>query len=148
MQTSDSNQNNVSIVTPQATPRRRRIGKWLSLAVVVLVLGGGSVWWLLRDDSRTVEAEATATVEITAEGFIPETVKIKKGETITWINKDTQPHQTASDPHPTNDGLEELNSEEPLAEGESYTATFEEAGTFTYHDELNPTGIKATVVVE
>lgn len=149
METSDSNQNNVPIITPQpSAPKRRRMARWLTLAIAAFVIGGGAIWWLARDNDKIVQAAPAASVEITADGFVPQTIRVKKGDTITWTNKDTQPHQTASDPYPANDGQVVLNSQEALAEGESYTATFENIGTFTYHDELNPTGFKATVIVE
>lgn len=149
METSNLNQNQgVPVVTPQPTQRRRRMARWLTLAAVVLLVGGGSVFWLVRDSNEVVEAAPAATVEITADGFSPQTIKVKKGQSIMWVNKDTKPHQVASDPYPTNDALPELNSDEPLAEGESYSATLENAGTFTYHDNLDPVSHQATVIVE
>lgn len=147
METSNQTQG-VPIITPQTGPRRRHIGRWLTLAALILVVGGGSVFWLVRDNNKVAEAAPSATVEITATGFEPQTIKISKGQSITWINKDASPHQVASDPYPSNDALPSLNSDEPLAEGESYSSTFEETGTFTYHDNVNPAGPKATVLVE
>lgn len=149
MQTSNLNQNQgLPVVTPQSPPRRRRIARWLTLAALVLLVGGGSVFWLIRDNSDVAEAAPAATVEITADGFSPQTIKVKKGQSVVWVNKDTTPHQVASDPYPSGDVLPELNSGEPLAEGESYSAMLENAGTFTYHDHLDPVGHQATVIVE
>jgi plastocyanin len=149
MQTSNFGPNqNVPVITPPVVPRKRRMARWLTLAALVLFVGGGSVLWLVRDNSTVVEAAPSATVEITRDGFVPQTIKVKKGQTIVWVNADTAPHQVASDPYPTNEALPILNSEEPLAEGESFAAVLEEAGIFTYHDELNPMGPRATIIVE
>lgn len=150
METSNLGQNqNVPIITPQpAAPKRLRTARWLTLAVLLFLVGGGSVYWLIRDNNRLVEAAPSATVEISSNGFEPQTIKVKRGQTVMWLNSDSRPHQIASDPYPTNETLPSLNSEEPLAEGESYTATLDETGTFTYHDELNPVGPKATIIVE
>jgi plastocyanin len=150
MESTNPNQNQpVQVIAPQpARPHKRRFAKWLTLAALIFVVGGASVLWLVRDNATEVEAAPAATVQITPTGFVPQTIKVKKGEVVTWVNADTKPHQVASDPHPSDDGLDTLNSDEPLAEGESYTATFEESGTFTYHDEADPIGFTATVVVE
>lgn len=149
MEIPNLNQNQgVPIVTPPPAPRPRRLTRWLTLAVAVFIVGSGSIFWLIRDNNRTVEAAPSATVEITATGFVPQTIKVKKGQGVMWINQDTASHQIASDPYPMNDILPTLNSAEPLAGGESYSAVFEESGTFTYHDNLDPIGYQAIVIVE
>jgi plastocyanin len=88
-----------------------------------------------------------AQVEITKGSFSPATLKIAKGDIVVWTNKDTSPHQVASDPYPSNDTVPGLLSD-PLAANESFSFTFDETGTFTYHDNLNPLKLKGTVVVE
>src|SRR3989344_4327240 len=90
----------------------------------------------------------SAQVSILKEGFTTQTIKIAKNQQVTWVNQDEGPHQIASDPHPTHDGLAGLDSEEPLAKGDSFSFIFEEAGTYTYHDHLNPSTIKGTVIVK
>ena len=89
-----------------------------------------------------------AEVGITAAGFNPATIKIKKGQIVSWTNLDDKPHQVASDPFPTSETLPGLRAEAPSEKGESYSFTFEESGTYTYHDRLNPLKHKGTVVVE
>jgi plastocyanin len=81
-------------------------------------------------------------------GFTPETVKIKKGQTVQWMNEDATPHQIASDPYPSHTLLPHLVAPEPLGQNESFNFTFEDSGTFTYHDDLNPADFKGTVIVE
>ena len=90
-------------------------------------------------------------IEITGSGFSPQTLTIKKGETVTWINKDTEGHWPASAMHPTHtvypgSNIEKCRTAEEesifdacreLAPEESYSFTFNEIGSWGYHDHLN-----------
>lgn len=87
-------------------------------------------------------------IKVTSKGFEPQTITVKKGTTVNWINEDTKPHQIASDPHPTHANLPELNSGLPLGDDEVYTFTFDKTGEFTYHDHINPFKFKGTVIVQ
>jgi len=93
-------------------------------------------------------SDDTAQVVISNDGVDPATIEIKKGQSVQWVNNDGKPHQIASDPYPDQTLLPGLDSEEPLTEGETYSFTFEKTGTFTYHDHLNPSDIKGTVIVK
>lgn len=149
MEQSNTNPQNISVVTPQATqPKRRRTAKWLAFGVLVLMIGVASALLIRTNGAQDAQAIADVTVEVTASALQPQTVKIKKGASVTWVNKDTGPHHIASDPYPEATLVPSLNSGEPLSTGDSYTHTFEDSGTFTYHDQLNPTVLKGTVVVE
>jgi len=119
--------------------------------VVVLVLAGLAVVSLLTPQESGPQqetAQATAYVDITDTGFTPQTLQIAKGTKVIWVNKDASPHQVASDPYPDHTALPGLFSEKPLAAEESYSFTFSQAGTFTYHDHLHPEAFHGTVVVK
>lgn len=149
MEQSNVTPQNVPVVTPSsAQPRRRRPMKWLALGLLILMIGIASALLIRSNDGQDAQAVADVTVEVTATALQPQTIKITKGGSVTWINKDTAPHHIASDPYPEASTLPGLNSGEALSSGDSYTHTFEQAGTFTYHDQLNPTILKGTVVVE
>ena len=127
-----------------------RSGKWLIIGLVlaiVLVLAVAAVLFVKNRNDQAVNANPAATIDISKTAFSPATVKIKKGQSVTWVNDDTVPHQVAADPYPTHASLPELHSTS-LNQGDSYTFTFEKKGTFTYQDPLYPTTLKATVVVE
>lgn len=135
---------------PTLSPERPKKGKGMRLLVVVVVvvlLGALAGYFLMNRGSSASESD-TAQVVITAARFTPSTIKIKKGQSVAWVNQDGQAHQIASDPYPSEDLLPALNSQEPLARGESYTFTFDKAGTYTYHDHLNPLALRGTVIVE
>ena len=91
--------------------------------------------------------EAAVIVTISAAGFSPASLAIKAGTTVTFLNNDTVPHWPASNPHPTHTGLVGFDSKAGVAPGASYSYTFEAAGSFGFHDHLNP-GMTGTVVVE
>lgn len=86
-------------------------------------------------------------VEITAAGFSPQSITIKAGQAVTWINKDKSSHQVASAVHPTHLVYPPLNTIGLLTSGEGKPLVFPQAGTFKYHDHLNP-GFTGEVVVE
>src|SRR5436309_7501804 len=72
---------------------------------------------------------ATATVQIKRSSFVPRLATIKTGDTVKWVNADTQNHQVVS-----NNG----SFVSPiLGPGHSYSHRFNAAGTYRYHDGLN-----------
>ena len=94
----------------------------LPLAAVAALAVGAS--------PATPAATATKTVQIKRTAFSPTTVTIRTGDTIRWVNSDTQNHQVVS-----NNG----SFVSPiLAPGRVYRHTFNAAGTYRYHDGLNP----------
>ncbi len=79
----------------------------------------------------TPASTATKTVQIKRSAFSPSSVTIKTGDSITWVNADTQNHQVVS-----NNG----SFVSPiLRPGGRYTHRFNAAGKYRYHDGLNPT---------
>lgn len=99
--------------------------------------------------SGTAPTTTTAgtTVNITSAGFSPATVTVSPGTVVTFVNTDTKPHWVASDPHPVHTGLPGFDAKSALAPGASYSFTFTTAGTYGYHDHLNPS-TRGQVVVE
>jgi plastocyanin len=79
--------------------------------------------------------------------FDPGAVTVAKGTTITWQNKDEIPVQIQSDDFGTTPTVPGQFSSEPLNPGETYTHTFDDAGSFGYSDPFHPF-IKGTVVVK
>jgi plastocyanin len=86
----------------------------------------------------TPAATATATVQIKRSSFSPTTATIKTGDTVKWVNSDTQNHQVVS-----NNG----SFVSPiLGPGKSYSHRFNASGTYRYHDGLNA-AVKGTIKV-
>ena len=82
---------------------------------------------------------ATKTVQITRAAFVPKTVTVNSGDSVTWHNSDSRDHQVVA-----NNGA---FASPVLRAGQSYTFTFDRGGTHNYHDALYPSR-KGTVVVK
>jgi len=82
-----------------------------------------------------------ATNEILIKGFAFsfDTIEIKAGEEVTWVNEDGAPHTV------TSDSGSELNSGS-MSKGVSYSHVFNTPGTYAYHCGFHP-AMKAKVVV-
>lgn len=123
-----------------------------SLPKKILLLGGlllilSILTGLLIYFKKPLKSFPQAQITITSQGFDPQTLLIKKGTRVTWINQDTSLHQLSSDPHPLHSSLPSLSSS-ALQKNQSYSFTFDSTGNFTYHDEKNPLKLKGTVVVQ
>ena len=89
---------------------------------------------------------STPGCEDTADGcFIPSTVTIEVGETVTWENNDTAAH-TASGGNPT-DGLTGPWDSSLIMAGGSYSYTADTEGTFDYFCMVHP-WMRGTLIVE
>lgn len=124
---------------------------YILLAVIVIALVGIIGMFVMRKPKPInvpVIPVAQATVTITKTGFVPATIKIKKGQQVTWTNTDTKDHQVSADPHPSHSSLPNLSETSKILPQESMSFTFEKTGTYGYHDELNPLTLKGTVIVE
>lgn len=119
---------------------------WLIIAAVFLA-AVTTLYIVASRQSEQRQGVEAMQVSITSEGFNPSTALIKPGTTVRWTNLDQQPHWVASNPHPEHDGLPGLDAGEPIGPDNTYTYTFNETGTFGYHDHLNPE-LNGTIIVE
>ena len=85
-------------------------------------------------------ASETYNVEIKNFAFSPLTLTIKKGNSVVWNNQDSVTHTIKSD------SGNEIDSSS-LSNGETYSHTFEIAGTYDYHCGIHP-NMKAKIIVE
>lgn len=81
---------------------------------------------------------ATQTVQITRNGFTPQNLSISVGDTVTWHNAATPDHQVVA-----NDGS---FASPVLHSDQTYSHTFSNAGTFTYHDAFARTHVGTVTV--
>lgn len=141
--------------------KRSKYQKLTPIVVVVLVVGLIGLGLLLRPTlSKTVtkspQADAATTtsnvpfklnlyqaqIAINARGFTPSSVKIQKGDSVAWIRKDSSLHLIVSDSGPAS-----FKGQGALQFNDIYLTTFNTTGTYTYHDQLNPS-LRGTVIVE
>lgn len=76
---------------------------------------------------------STASVSIKNLAFDPTPINIAAGTTVTWTNNDSVTHTVTSD----SDSSESFDSGH-LAPGATFTHTFNNAGTISYHCTIHP----------
>src|SRR5215208_106034 len=72
----------------------------------------------------------TMTVSIEDFFFSPANMTVAPGTTVTWVNNGQAPHTSTAD-----DGAWDSGTLQP---GESFSFTFDQAGTYTYHCSIHP----------
>jgi amicyanin len=84
-------------------------------------------------------AVATSSVAISNFAFGPAAITIKAGTTVTWINKDEEPHTVT---------FNQLGTKSPNLTGtaNTYSQSFSTPGTYDYHCSIHPF-MHGTVVV-
>lgn len=85
-------------------------------------------------------ASSGNSVEISNFAFSPATLTIKAGDTVVWTNQDSVSHTV------TSDSGSELGSS-TLGNGQTYSRTFNTAGTYSYHCSIH-TYMKAKIIVQ
>lgn len=90
---------------------------------------------LLKQKTEVRPAEAgggssNSDVAITGFAFDPGTIEIEPGSEVTWSNDDPAPHTVTA--------LDGAFDSETLDSGDSFSYTFEEAGTYTYRCNVHP----------
>lgn len=110
-------------------------------------------------DVNVNTAPMTATVTYNGSTFSPQEVTIKKGGTVTWKNTSGGSMWVASAQHPAHTVYSGTSRTEHCPDtsgtafdqcvgGGDYSFTFSKAGTWGYHDHLNPSAFGKIVVVE
>jgi plastocyanin len=82
------------------------------------------------------------TISIKNFAFEPSALTVKTGTTVTWVNNDGASHTIVSDT-----GSPASFSSDPFTTGASYTFTFTQPGTYSYHCSIHPS-MKGTVTVQ
>lgn len=105
-----------------------------------------------------VEGSEENIIEMTVSGFKPSVLVVSKGETVLFKSTDGTKRWPASNIHPVHtvypgsniskcDSAEESQIFDACAEVSEYSFTFNEAGSWNYHDHTNPTKT-GTIIVE
>lgn len=86
------------------------------------------------------------TVTYADSGFTPNSVTVKKGTTVTFVNESTGNMWVASAVHPTHQLLPGFDQLKSVANGGTYEYTFDKVGTWKYHNHVSA-GDTGTVIV-
>jgi len=110
--------------------RTRRVARFLSLTG----LGGFAILGLFAGFALSGRAEyvgAAAQVRISPLfGFIPSSLSVKSGTTVTWVNDDEFPH-TVTSPEGT-------FASQAIQSQEAFSFRFDAPGTYTYFSGFQP----------
>ena len=111
-------------------------GDGTTVTVTLMAVGGAA------GTPAAASEQGGAAVEVDIQDFAynPASVTIEVGQSVTWTNQDSAPHTaTTRDRDVLQSGT--------LNQGESYTQTFDTAGTYEYFCEFH-TNMKGTVVIQ
>lgn len=118
----------------------------LIVIIVILVIIAGAVYFLQQPKStqnnqsnQPINNEANGVLNITIQNFSfnPAELSIKKGSTVTWTNQDTMPHKISGSSFQS----------DALNKGQSFSFTFDTAGTFDYVCSIHPY-MKGKIIVQ
>jgi plastocyanin len=110
------------------TMQRKNLAATLLFATILAALLCGALY--LRPGLAASDAKAAVTIDNYA--FGPRTLTVKRGTTVTWTNKDDDVHTVKSDEGP------QTFKSSALDTGDSFSVTFDKAGTYQYICSIHP----------
>jgi len=148
---------------------------WVSALLVVIIIGLGAWWYTAQapttapevnndagmPDDGVAPSTTPAVIKVIhfEDGFGPATVTVAKGSTVTWDNQSGGSMWVASAMHPAhaaysgttlaqhcNDAADV--SFDQCKNGDTYSFTFDKAGTWAYHNHSNASQFGKVIVVE
>ncbi len=109
----------------------------LCLLSLVLVLGSIFYFVKLKGQQRVLSGEVTISYS-SSKGFVPDNVVVKVGTKVNFKNLSSKGVWPASDFYPSDTLYPDFNSQKEIQGGNSWSFTFNNLGSWSYHDDLNP----------
>jgi plastocyanin len=113
----------------------------ISKITIAALLSGSSLFALtgeMKDASSSGAGQSK--IEIKDFAFNPQTITVKSGEKITWINRDEEPHTVVS-------VEKQFKKSSALDTDQEFTITAGAPGTYTYYCSVHPK-MTGTIIVE
>lgn len=141
------------------------MNKVITAIVIILIIVGGYFLFFNKSNTPTTDNTTTSagketinpsastntakkvTVNYTDNGFSPASITIKKGDTVVFVNQSSGSMWAASNPHPIHTDYSAFDEKATVDSGGSWSFTFEQVGTWSYHNHKSPSDT-GTVVVE
>jgi len=120
------------MITP--TPKIRTAALLCAISFLnlsILALGG---------EMKNADGTKQNRVEIKDFAFNPQTITVKSGEKVTWINRDEEPHTIVS-------VEKQFKKSGPLDTDQEFTVTAGAPGTYTYFCSVHPR-MTGTIIVK
>jgi plastocyanin len=121
-----------------------RATRWLCLLAAAALLAAlfgcapSSAGTLVPTAPSVAPSAGGATVLVQGFAFVPPTVTIKAGETVTWTDEDGVPHDATFSDFTTG----------YISKGQSFTRRFDKPGTYTYICKEHRAMAAASVIVQ
>lgn len=118
---------------------RRRLPILFTLALALAACGGGDE--AATDPGGDAGGAPSASNEVAIDGFMfmPDSIEVPAGTTVTWTNQEAPEHSIQ-------DGADLFPESEALGQGMSFSFTYDTPGSYPYVCGIHPY-MKGTVVV-
>lgn len=123
---------------------RSHFSRILIFAAVLCALVGGVFLYLTL--SKEVSPKEYV-VTLTDNGFSPNEISIKEGDTVRFRSERQRPFWPASDLHPTHTIYPGFDSRFPIHPQKEWSFTFTQQGRWRYHDHLDPQHLGLVIVL-
>lgn len=101
-------------------------------ALALILLAAQTAMPARAATSPASDAATANTVRIDNFSFSPKTLTVTAGTTVTWVNRDDEPHTVTSGDEPRTLGSAALDTDE------RFTYTFAKPGTYPYFCKIHP----------
>ncbi len=111
--------------------------KFFPLIIIAIFLIAGVVFGVKYLNSNTSTGKVII-VELKEDGFVPNNVRIKKGDTVEFKTILGKPFWPASNLHPTHGIFPEFDPKDAIMPDKTWSFTFKKEGQWGFHDHLAP----------
>lgn len=94
-----------------------------------------------------LRGQSVVTVHLKDIAFVPDTIRIRSGTTVNWVNDDTVEHYVNTDAHPSHTYFPAQNSR-ALKKGDTFSVAFTDPGAYPYHCSAHADTMRGLILVE
>lgn len=102
---------------------------------------------VFEEQVAPVDGMGMVTVRYTNAGFEPAKLTVPSGTMVEFINQSDNEMWVASNVHPEHDLLPTFDQFKGVGKSQNYMYTFDQKGTWAYHDHINP-ALEGVIIVE
>lgn len=113
----------------------------LVIGILLLIVTTGAFLLLPKQMQRQTPISTSINsheVILKEDGYTPDTLTIKKGETVTFKTTLNKTFWPTSNPHPTHTIYPEFDPKNAIKPAEDWSFKFEKVGKWGYHDHISP----------